>query len=313
MVAPIAQTLRGADVDTLGMRDEDAFVSRPRIVLVALLAVGLGAASQSRGQVPPPPCSSAVAGQPTFSASDLDERLSSRLIATHTIKVTADLSETVVDGSVTFSMPPSATVIRPDGDVNAGPWGLIFFSEESGPVSVTATWTQDDGSGGTCASSASTTLQLQSATPIGRMTNALAAAHQHPNFRFDLSWIVGADVGRTADLDPVQVMARGVSQPRLPGAKLPFKTVTVPLRLGDPGFNDAKTYRINLPRWMIGAGGDQGGFTLRGDARDLTPRNATLGYEVKVLQSGRLLARLRLAGRCNSFACDMRTVKVQLN
>ena len=108
-------------------------------------------------------------------------------------------------------------------------------------------------------------------------------------------------------------MARGVSQPRLPGAKLPFKTVTVPLRLGDPGFNDAKTYRIRLPRWMIEAGGDHSGFSLRGDARDLTPRNATLGYEVKVLQSGRLLARLRLAGRCNSFACDMRTVKVQVN
>jgi hypothetical protein len=295
------------------MRDEDASVTRSRIVLVALLAVGLGAASQSRGQTPPPPCSTAVAGQPTFSASDLDERLSSRLIATHTIKVTADLSETVVDGNVRFSMPPSTTVIRPHGDVNAGPWGLVFYSEKPGPVPVTATWTQDDGNGGTCASSASTTLQLQSATPIGRMKNTLAAEHQHPNFRFDLSWIVGADVGRTADLDPVHVMARGVSQPRLPGAKHPFKTVTVPLRLGDPGFNDAKTYRIRLPRWTIETGGDQGGFTMRGDARDVTPRNAPLGYEVKVLQSGRLLARLRLAGRCNSFACDMRTVKVQLN
>ncbi len=296
------------------MRDEDASVTRPRVLLVALLALGLGAASQSRGQVPPPPCSTAVAGQPTFSASDLDEHKSSRLIATHTIQLTADLSETVVDdGSVRFSMPPSATVIRPHGDVNAGPWGLVFFSEKSGPVPVTATWTQDDGSGGTCASSASTTLQLQSATPIGRMTNTLAAEHQHPNLRFDLHWSVGADVGRSADLDPVQVMARGVSQPRLPGAKLPFKTVTVPLRLGDPGFNDAKTYRIKLPRWTIETGGDQGGFSLTGDARGVTPRDAPLGYEVKVLQSGRLLARLRLAGRCNSFACDMRTVKVQLN
>lgn len=289
-------------------------MTRPWILLGALLAFGFGAVSQSRGQVSPPPCSTAVAGQPTFSASDLDEHKSSRLIATHTIEVTADLSETVVDdGGVRFSVPPSATVIRPHGDVNAGPWGLVFFSERSGPVLVTVTWTQDDGSGGTCASSASTTLQLQSATPIGRMKNTLAAEHQHPNFRFDLHWSVGADVGRTADLDPVQVMARGVSQPRLPGAKLPFKTVTVPLRLGDPGFNDAKTHRINLPRWMIETGGDQGGFSLIGDARGVTPRNATLGYEVKVFQSGRQLARLRLAGRCNSFACDMRTVKVQLN
>lgn len=294
------------------MRDEDASVTRSGIVLVVLLVIGLGVASQSHGQVPPPPCSSPVAGQPTFSASDLDEGLSSRLIATHTIKVTADLSETVVDGSVRFSMPPSATVIRPHGEVNAGPWGLVFYSEKPGPVPVTAAWTQDDGNGGTCASSASTTLQLQSATPIGRMKNTLAAAHLHPNLKFDLLWRFGADVGRTADLDPVHVMARGVSRPRLPGAKLPFKTVTVPLRLGDPRFNDAKTYRIRLPRWTIETGGDQGGFSLSGDARGVTPRNATLGYEVKVLQSGRLLAHLRLAGRCNSFACDMQTVKVQL-
>ena len=58
--------------------------------------------------------------------------------------------------------------------------------------------------------------------------------------------------------------------------------------------------------------GDHDAFDLLGDARGTTPRNAPLGYEVKVLQSGRLLAHLRLAGVCNSFACDMRTVKVQL-
>ena len=75
---------------------------------------------------------------------------------------------------------------------------------------------------------------------------------------------------------------------------------------------DAKTYRIALPGWEIETGGDHHAFGLRGDARGTTPRDAPLGYEVKVLQSGRLLAHLRLAGVCNSFACAMRTVKVQL-
>ncbi len=303
----------GADVDAVRMRDDNASVTRPGILLAALLAFGLGVASQSRGQMPLAPCSTAVAGQPTFSASDMDELLSSRLIATHTIQVTTDFGATLVDdGSVRFSVPPSVTVIRPHGDVDVGPGGLIFYSEKSGPVSVTATWTQDDGGGGTCAGSASTTLQLQRATPIGRLRNTRAVEHQHPNLKFDLLWDFGATVGRTADLDPVQVMARGVRRPRLPGAKIPFKSITVPLRLGDPRFNDAKTYRIRLPRWMIETGGDHHGFYISGDARGTTPRNATLGYEVKVLQSGRLLAHLRLAGRCNSFACDMRTVKVHL-
>ena len=84
--------------------------------------------------------------------------------------------------------------------------------------------------------------------------------------------------------------------PRLPGAKVPFTTVTVPLRDGDPRSADATTYRITLPGWEIETEGDHDAFDLLGDARGTTRRNAPLGYEVKVLQSGRLLAHARLAG-----------------
>jgi hypothetical protein len=286
-------------------------VTRSRILIGALLALGFGAVTQSRGQVPVAPCSATVAAQPSFSASDLDELQGSRLVATHTLELTTDFGDTLA-GDVRFSMPASVTVIRPHGDFNAGSSGVIFFSDQSGAVPVTATWTQDDGNGGTCAGNASTILQLQPATRIGRMKNIRAAEHLHPNLKFDLLWSFAAKVGRSGDLDPVHVMARGVRQPRLPGLMVPFKTVTVPLRDGDPGFTDAKTYRIALPGWEIETGGDHHAFGLRGDARDTTPRNAPLGYEVKVLQSGRLLAHLRLAGVCNSFACAMRTVKVQL-
>jgi hypothetical protein len=278
------------------------------IVIGALVALGFGAVSQSRGQLPVAPCSAVVAGQPSFSASDVDELQSGRLIATHALELTTDFGDTVAD-DVRFSMPASVTVIRPHGDFNAGPSGVIFFSEQSGAVPVAVTWTQDDGNGGTCAGTASTTLELEPATPIGRMKNVRAAEHLHPNLKFDLLWSFQAIIGRSGDLDPVQVMARGVRQPRLPSARVPFKTVTVPLRDGDPG---ARTYRITVPGWEIRTEGDDDAFDLLGDARGTTPRNAPLGYEVKVLQSGRLLAHLRLAGVCNSFACDMRTVEVQL-
>lgn len=144
-------------------------------------------------------------------------------------------------------MPAGATAIRPDGDVNPGPGGLIFFSDKPGAVLVTATWTQDDGSGGRCAGSASTTLELRPATAIPRLKNVGALEHLHPSLKLDLLWRFGADLGRTAGLDPVKVMARGVSQPRLPGAKVPFESVTVPLRVGDPGFNPVKQRHINLP------------------------------------------------------------------
>jgi hypothetical protein len=70
-------------VDTRYVRHEDARVGRSGILIAAFVALGLGAVSQSRGQVPVAPCSATVAGQPSFSASDLDELQSSRLIATH--------------------------------------------------------------------------------------------------------------------------------------------------------------------------------------------------------------------------------------
>jgi hypothetical protein len=224
--------------------------------------------------------------------------------------LSTDFGDTLAD-NVSFSMPASVTVIRPHGDFNAGSSGVIFFSDESGAVPVAVTWTHDDGNGGTCAGNASTILQLEPATPIGRIKNIRAAEHLHPNLKFDLSWSFAAKVGRSGDLDSVQVMARGVRQPRLPGARVPFRTVTVPLRDGDPGSTGA-TYRITLPGWEIETEGGHEAFDLLGDARGTTPRNAPLGYEVEVLQSGRLLAHLRLAGVCNSFACDMRTVSVQL-
>jgi hypothetical protein len=287
--------------------------TRARIFVGTLLAIGLAAASQGRSQAAPTSCTAGVVAQPTFSASDKDDFRASGLTATHTIQLATDFGSTLVDdGTVSFSLPADATVIPAHGDVTVGPDGLLFFSDTPGPVPLTVTWTQDDGNGGTCAGSASTTLQLRAATPMPRLKNELAIEHLHPNLKFDLLWRFGTDLGPTADLDPVTISARGVSRPRLPAANLPFNTVTIPLRVGDPGHSPAGQRHILLPRWTITTGGDSSAFYVLGDARNLPMSNVTLGYEVKVFQSGRLLAHLRLAGRCSSFACNMQVVKVQL-
>ena len=290
-------------------------VTRFRVFIGAVLALSFGTTSAGSGQATLAPCSPTVVGRPSFSASDMDGLRSSRLVATHTIEVTTDFGPTLVnDGSVKLSVPSPATVIRPHGDVNAGPGGLVFVGHTAASVPVTATWTQDDGSGGACRGTAATTVRLQPARPMPRLVNVRAAEHLHPNLRWDLLWRFGVTLGRSADLDPVVVMARGVSQARLPGGKVRFKRVTVPLRLGDPGFSDARQYHVGLPRWKITAGGDHHAFYVDGDARGiLTPADVPLGYEVRVFQSGRLLARLRLAGHCNSTICNMRTIKVQLS
>ena len=147
-----------------------------------------------------------------------------------------------------------------------------------------------------------------------RLRNVRADEHLHPNLRWDLLWRFGVDLGRHADLDPVVVMARGVAQPRLPGARVPFKRVTVRLRLGDRRLSDTGEHHIGLPRWLITTAGDASAFYVDGDEQGIpSPRDVPLGYEVKVIQSGRLIAHLRLAGVCNSTICNMRTIKVQLN
>ena len=52
-------------------------------------------------------------------------------------------------------------------------------------------------------------------------------------------------------------------------------------------------------------------FYVDGDAQNLPMAEVPLGYEVKVFQSGRLIAHLRLAGRCDSTICHMQMIKVQ--
>ena len=94
---------------------------RLRAVIAAVLALGLGATSESRSQVAPPPCSVGVMAEPAFSASDLDELGSSRVVATHTIQVTTDFGATLVDdGSVKLSVPASAAAIRPTATSTLG-------------------------------------------------------------------------------------------------------------------------------------------------------------------------------------------------
>ena len=88
-------------------------------------------------------------------------------------------------------------------------------------------------------------------------------------------------------------------------------SLTVPLRIGDPGFGGVKQRYIRLPRWRITTGGDHSAFYVDGDARNLPMSNVRLGYEVRVFVRA-VLAHLRLAGRCNSTICNMQTVKVQL-
>jgi hypothetical protein len=289
-------------------------VARIAIAVGAILALALGAATQATGQSGPPPCSAGVSDQPTLNALDEDEFGSNAFVATHTIKVSADFGSPPPfqhedDSTVVLSAPAGTTTIAG----KSGNGILTFFSPAAGAVPIAVTWTQSDGtSTGTCRGSATIPLQLQAATPTPHFKNLRAVEHLHPNLKLDTGWSFAVNLGPAADLDPVQVKARGVRKARLPGSNVPFKISTIALRSGDPGFNPDKQYRLALPGWQVSAGGDHSAIYVKGQSLIHSFRNRPLGYEVELLQDGRLLVHLRLAGTCNAGICKMRIVKVQL-
>ena len=156
--------------------------------------------------------------------------------------------------------------------------------------------------------STSTTLQLQAPTPVPRLKNRLT--HGKVNLKYTLSWSYGALLGPLSDHRPVQVLYRGLPRARLPGPKVPFEALTLPLRSGDPGYQ--KPRHIALPRLSVTPGGDYSALGLKANSIVKTEHSKALGYDIELVQAGRLLARFRLAGRCSAFNCNMRTVKVQL-
>jgi hypothetical protein len=271
-----------------------------RIVVAALLIVPVAPAAAG-GQAQPPPCSAQVADQPTFDAVDLDEASSSTLVATHTLQVRVDFF------APTAAVDDASVIVSAAGLAGRSP--LAFFSDTPGSVPVTATWTQDDGTGrGSCSASASTTLDLQAATPIPRLTNRFT--HQKIDLKYTLNWSFGATLGPLADHRPVTILYRGVRSTRLPGAGVPFKSVTAPLRRGDAGYRGTER-TLPLPRMSFQVTAASDVLDVHVDSKTTTRHARPVAYDIEVLQAGRLIARFRLAGACSAFNCNMRTVKVQ--
>jgi hypothetical protein len=91
---------------------------------------------------------------------------------------------------------------------------------------------------------------------------------------------------------------------------VPFKTLTAPLRTGDPGYHGSER-RLPLPRMSLQVTVAPDVLAVKLDSKTTTHHDRPVGYEIELTQAGRLLASFRLAGKCSAFICNMRTVKVQ--
>lgn len=288
-----------------------------RCLATGAVAAVLVALTSPAGAQSNPACPAGVVTVASFAVQDMEAGSDTTFTATHTLEVdvTFDGTGPVVDEStIQVSGPAGVPAFNGGGPVgkrlDLGPGRAALQTSAPGPLPITATWTQDNGSGtGNCTGSGSTSVQLQPPTPL-RLTDPRHIRGEHVHLKSDLSWKWETDIGKTTDLRPVQVRLRGVSRARLPSGHVPFKTATIALRVSDASYGLAERH-LRSPHWFVGAGGDDSAIGLRGQERSLGIRDKPLGYELQVLQGGRLIARLAAAGKCDDLQCQFKTLKLK--
>jgi len=278
----------------------------------------------------PPPCPS---DQPPATLSVTDPKGAGSLYATHILRAN------VQGGEVrSFAVPGARIFTEDDGN------RLTLVRDSAGPLTMTAAVVirdtetlpyQDDYS---CSTTATTTVDLlaPASSVFGdfRRPRYIVPARKlyspSPDFSFTVKL---AKVG--ADQSPFTVRARGASRMQVPGRGTRAASHDYPLRefevgdgeesrgcellcspVTDRGFQKrvevavdrvsrGLKVRVTTPTGLH--------FWARGDERF---KPTPWGVDVEVVQSGRLIARLRAAARCDSFGqsstCRFRTVSTKL-
>ncbi len=267
---------------------------------VALLAPFLLAAAPDAGAQGAAPCAPGSAGPPpSVTAEDREAGPGGTLTATHSIDIDASFADGSSPTDLQLSAPPG-TVVR----------GSTIVSDSAGPLPVTITWTVFPPDGSECTASTTTTLDLQTPAPLrfGKLPRGL----RPKSAKHSAGWVLSAAVGRHTDLRPIELRYRGQARARLPGPSTPFKSVAVPLRSLEPGLGRQRYLRS--PKWQVTARTTFHKpmfFFLEARVKTGSSHDHPVGYELQALQGGRLLIRVREAGKCNLGGCTFRTVKVQ--
>jgi hypothetical protein len=239
---------------------------------------------------------------PTVSAQDRQAGAAGTLIATHLIDINVDFA----DGSspdVQISAPAGVHVDR-----------STVVSDSPGPLPLTLSWTQLQSDGTDCTASTSTTLQLQAPAPLsfGKLPRSLQPKRIKVHGRYyGGGWVLTALIRPNTDLRPLELRFKGIARSRLPSASMPFKTVLASLRNLEPGI-DKQRY-LRGPKWQITSRVNfkRTALFLEAGVKTGSSHDHPVGYEFQALQAGRLMIRVRAAGKCNFGGCTWRTFKVQ--
>lgn len=300
--------------------------------LVIFLAVSGGAGADETTPCP--------ADQPRPTLSVVDPKGAGSLYATHILRASLNAPATGSASARSFTAP-GARIFPQDNESRP-----TLVSDTPGPLTLTAVVvirdtdrlpSQDDYS---CTTTVETTVELQPPAPsvfgdFHRPRYIVPSRKLYspsPNFFFTVKL---AKVG--ADQSPFTVRARGSSRLKVPGAGVKPASHVYPLREFEVegGEESRKCELLCSPRtdrgfhkrvevWANGLDRRPGGlkitvvpptglhFFARGEERF---KPTPYGVDVEVFQSGRRIARLRVAARCDSFGqsstCRFKTISTR--
>jgi hypothetical protein len=282
---------------------------------LALVAVAvLPAASAQAAECPP--------GSPTLVVM-VNGATSGPVYTTRDLLVRVRLSGGAFYTVNSFEVTGLRRVPHPDGDES--PVNEFFgIADAPGTLAVTATLTNEDADP-SCTVSGTVNFEIRQATaPIVSKLRKPPPFKGKPGLVWDSKYWFWVKPGPTGVVTPLTVEARAIRRARVPGAGVPAKRITFPMRPTDgprpeqEPFGGCGAYTlICTPRvrtWAKGAEVDvfpMGGSEVPALVKVLvtlprgvptlhyTVAKTPIGVDVKVLQDGAPVARLRMAGRCD--------------
>jgi len=300
--------------------------------LVAVLAlVLLPAAGAQAAECPP--------GSPTL-VTMVNGNTSGPIYTTRDLLVRVRLSGGAFYTVNSFQVSGLRQLQHPDGD-EAPPNELFGVADSPGTLTVTATLTNED-MDPQCTVSGTASFEIRQATaPVVSKFRKPPVFKGHPPWLWDSRYWFWVKPGATGAATPITVEARAIKRARVPGPGVPAKRITFPMRPSDGSTPEPESRRgcsewtLICPRrirtWAESAEVDVfplGGRTVPAAVKVLvrlpsgvpslhrTLRKTPVGLDIKVLQDGAVIARLRMAGRCDPrgqfFQCRYKTLSTAL-
>ena len=239
---------------------------------------------------------------------------------THDLLVRVKLSGGAYFTVNSFEVTGIRRLPHPDGD-EAPPSEMYGTADSPGTLTATATLTNDDVG---CTVSGSASFEVRAATtPAVSKLRRPPPYKAKPGLTWDSKFWFKVAPGATGARMPITIEARAIRRARIPGPGVKAARITFPMRTSDAGdmpdpqaHGDCSTVELIGPHrvhtWATGAEVDvipSGGREVparirvvvelpRGYPRGYRLVKTPVGVDLKVLQDGAAIARLRIAGRC---------------